>query len=1409
MTSNKRPADGMPRTVRRILGGVLVALAGAGLLVVLSRKEPEPSPSGAVPAPAPEVSFEEKLLAVVPEGLEYAGAFVCGDGRHLAFSAHGKRAPAGSQQRAVVDGLVGDEHYGVDIRIAPDLRTFAILANGNPNVEAVDVGPAKGQRYMRVDGFTFSPDSKTYAYRAQKGGTSVVVVGTTEQAAFEAVGEPAFSRDGGTVFYTAQRGPKACIVVGDQVHGLEFDHVADPAVSPDGKRVAFTATRKHVTGFPLRREVQKAFVVVDGSKGEEFDAVGPPCFSPDGRSVAYLATQAPNRGKAPFVQVVHDGRKGESFSSIRELGFGPDGKILLYQASSGQGWFQVVGSRKGETFDDVGKPVFNAAGTTFAYVAQRNGKFRVVVGDHEGEAFNRVDDLRFARDGKTPVYSAWLGDRRFLVSNGQKTEDLRAGDFENAHLGAVSRMICSPDGKTFAYRAGACVIVGERRIDVFAATDPVFNEDGSKVAFGSVVHSGGRSELWWRVISGPFTVEPDPKAPPPTREAGLVGYWRLDEAEATRAYDSSGRGNHGDYYHAPEASTDVARFKFENPSSRLFVKGLPQRVEIPESPSLSLQGSLTLAAWIRPAVEERPVDRGILVKGDWLNRKNWSGGYSLRLSRNEQVVFGVRPPRVGTQDLVAPPRVAADTWTHVAGVYDAQSRTSRIYLNGALVASQGSMPPPHSSPDTLRIGSDDAEGQFHGKLDELRVYRRALSDPEVLALASGEGSTLLRVDDARTRQQVADLGLEGHLKDPDRVTMADLESAARDILAARKRSAGAIAFLGTVYGRSSNAPLRLEIVRVLTEAVRDPNPNLLRAAATALGYAGPSPAVPIEVLGDALKRTSDKSLRSVILYALGGQGWGAAPAMLVALAGDHTAPGEYTRDCPDLVEFAAWLCKDVHSSAIDGKSSPSILPQLQAAASGPDRAVRVVVAQILGTYAGRSGESYARVSAAFLPLIEDPDVLVRRRALRAFAETLVGSPHERELYRSALPPLFKAIRDPHANVRCDALWALGYLAALSRPAIAYAHGQALGDPDKGVRGTASFGLETHFPAPPLPGKPLPRVAQVGGSGGGPFLEVAPRGGHLVGLRVTTWINGDHLFIKSLLPLYRVGDRPVVGQVHGGPAGAVQETLARPGYAIGGFVAQGSDRLDGLMAVFMKLTPSGLDPTDQYLGAWLGGRQEGKDVYLGTNEASVVGVSGRQGADIDAFGVILDPRVKPEAAPVATKGEGFLSRWLVLGALPLGKLAADSDAALDKAWIPDLKDVRPKPNDPVRVGDVDFEWRVQDTSNYALQLGETENSVSIAMTWIVSDRDVPEATLLTGSDDGAIWFLNGQEVHRHVGRRPLRRDQDRTARPVSLKKGVNVLVAVVSNGGSGTGACARFVDAAGRPLQVLAGAEPPH
>ncbi|HXX93181.1 MAG TPA: hypothetical protein VEN81_06075, partial [Planctomycetota bacterium] len=143
------------------------------------------------------------------------------------------------------------------------------------------------------------------------------------------------------------------------------------------------------------------------------------------------------------------------------------------------------------------------------------------------------------------------------------------------------------------------------------------------------------------------------------------------------------------------------------------------------------------------------------------------------------------------------------------------------------------------------------------------------------------------------------------------------------------------------------------------------------------------------------------------------------------------------------------------------------------------------------------------------------------------------------------------------------------------------------------------------------------------------------------------------------------------------------------------------------------------------------------------------------------------------------------------------------------WISNQKGIRPQQHDKVKVGDLELRWEVSELSDFYVDLGTTENSLSFVLTYIVSDVDVPEATLLTGSDDGAAWWLNGQEVQRVTDGRGVGKDQDRTAKPLALKKGQNVLMAAVVNGGGPTAACARFVDKANQPLLKLkAGGEPP-
>jgi hypothetical protein len=89
----------------------------------------------------------------------------------------------------------------------------------------------------------------------------------------------------------------------------------------------------------------------------------------------------------------------------------------------------------------------------------------------------------------------------------------------------------------------------------------------------------------------------------------------------------------------------------------------------------------------------------------------------------------------------APGTVPVGQWAHVVGVVDAGARTTRIYVNGALVATgtcSTAIPAVPGVP--LRIGAGDPGmsniTSFLGSIDEVVVYNRALSATEVATRAA-------------------------------------------------------------------------------------------------------------------------------------------------------------------------------------------------------------------------------------------------------------------------------------------------------------------------------------------------------------------------------------------------------------------------------------------------------------------------------------------------------------------------------------------------------------------------------------------------------------------------------------------------------------------------------------------------
>jgi hypothetical protein len=84
----------------------------------------------------------------------------------------------------------------------------------------------------------------------------------------------------------------------------------------------------------------------------------------------------------------------------------------------------------------------------------------------------------------------------------------------------------------------------------------------------------------------------------------------------------------------------------------------------------------------------------------------------------------------GERGITDPSALPLNTWSHLAGTYD--GATLRLYVNGALVASQAFTGAITTSPGALRLGGNSVWGEyFRGRLDEVRIYNRPLSQAEI------------------------------------------------------------------------------------------------------------------------------------------------------------------------------------------------------------------------------------------------------------------------------------------------------------------------------------------------------------------------------------------------------------------------------------------------------------------------------------------------------------------------------------------------------------------------------------------------------------------------------------------------------------------------------------------------------
>lgn len=164
--------------------------------------------------------------------------------------------------------------------------------------------------------------------------------------------------------------------------------------------------------------------------------------------------------------------------------------------------------------------------------------------------------------------------------------------------------------------------------------------------------------------------------------------------------------------------------------------GLDDQMTVPHHASQNPITGLTVEAWINPVT--------LLHGGTILQKRSAAnvGGYVLETTQPSGggapngLVFHIMIG--GVYRTLNPGNVlSAGAWQHVAATYD--GATMRMYINGVEVASQPQTGAIDAYNDPIVIARNVVNGSlYHGLIDEIGLYRRALSSAEVQSIATAD-----------------------------------------------------------------------------------------------------------------------------------------------------------------------------------------------------------------------------------------------------------------------------------------------------------------------------------------------------------------------------------------------------------------------------------------------------------------------------------------------------------------------------------------------------------------------------------------------------------------------------------------------------------------------------------------------
>ena len=202
---------------------------------------------------------------------------------------------------------------------------------------------------------------------------------------------------------------------------------------------------------------------------------------------------------------------------------------------------------------------------------------------------------------------------------------------------------------------------------------------------------------------------------------GIVGFWHMDEPQWTGAIgevkDETGV-NHGTAYSGATTTSDAIYGRAG------YFDGEDDYVEVLDNDSLDITDAITVEVWLKHfsrtdinprIVVKQPVNYAYLM---WFENENDRVGF--RIKRESDL----------THNTAFASHTPDSLWHYFVGTYDGTD--IKIYKDGVLKETVNFPGTIHTTDGNLVIGGkQDGSQQFYGVIDEVRIYKRALTPTEI------------------------------------------------------------------------------------------------------------------------------------------------------------------------------------------------------------------------------------------------------------------------------------------------------------------------------------------------------------------------------------------------------------------------------------------------------------------------------------------------------------------------------------------------------------------------------------------------------------------------------------------------------------------------------------------------------